>query len=85
VEEHMKLFYLSLGIIVIGLTLLLYWETWFLIVPLLSPKGSYPMILGFIPALPLIWLGWRLVQNAGITPLKPNAVSAEGEGTTAGS
>jgi threonine/homoserine/homoserine lactone efflux protein len=75
-EEYMKLFYLSLGIIVIGLSLLLYSEP-FIIVPLVSPDGSYPMILGFIPALPLIWLGWTSVKKAG-TPRKPNAASAEG-------
>ena len=72
----MKLFYLSLGIIVIGLSLLLYSEA-FIIVPLVSPDGSYPMILGFIPALPLIWLGWTSVKKAA-TPRKPNAASAEG-------
>ena len=47
----MKLFYLSLGIIVIGLSLLLY-LTAFIIVPLVSPEGSYPSLLGFIPAFP---------------------------------
>jgi hypothetical protein len=78
VEEHMKLFYLSLGIIVIGLSLLLYSEA-FIIVPMVSPEGSYPMILGFIPALPLIWLGWILVKKARIIPSKPNAASAEGK------
>jgi hypothetical protein len=72
----MKLFYLSLGIIVIGFSLLLYWET-FIIVPSVSPEGSYPMILSFIPALPLIYLGWVLVKKAAITPLKRNAASAE--------
>ena len=74
----MKLFYLSLGIIVIGVSLLLYSRA-FIIVPMVSPAGSYPMILGFIPALPLIWLGWRLVKKAGISSLKPNAASAEGK------
>jgi threonine/homoserine/homoserine lactone efflux protein len=74
----MKLFYLSLGIIVIGLSLLLY-LTAFIIVPLVSPEGSYPMILSFIPALPLIWLGWTLVKKARTTPLKCDAVSAEGK------
>jgi hypothetical protein len=78
VEEHMKLFYLSLGIIVIGFSLLLYSET-FIIVPLVSPEGSYPMILSFIPALPLIYLGWILVKKAAITPLKRNLASAEGK------
>ena len=73
----MKLFYLSLGIIVIGFSLLLYSET-FIIVPSVSPEGSYPMILSFIPALPLIYLGWILVKTA-ITPLKRNAASAEGK------
>ena len=75
----MKLFYLSLGIIVIGVTLLLYIIVPLVSVPLVSPAGSYPMILGFIPALPLIWLGWRLVKKAGISSLKPNAASAEGK------
>jgi hypothetical protein len=74
----MKLFYLSLAIIVIGLSLLLY-LTAFIIVPLVSPEGSYPMTLGFIPALPLIWLGWTLVKKARIAPLKRNALSAEGK------
>ena len=72
----MKLFYLSLGIIVIGLSLLLYSET-FIIVPSVSPEGSYPMILSFIQALTLIYLGWTLVKKARITPLKCNALSAE--------
>ncbi|HET9885224.1 MAG TPA: hypothetical protein VFS81_26050 [Candidatus Binatia bacterium] len=75
----MKLFYLSLGIIVIGLSLLLYIIVPLVSVPLLSPESSYPMILGFIPALPLVWLGWTLVKNAGIVPLKRNAASAEGK------
>ena len=74
----MKLFYLSLGIIVIGLSLLLYIIVPLVSVPLVSPEGSYPMILGFIPALPLVWLAWTLVKNAGITPLKRNGASAEG-------
>jgi threonine/homoserine/homoserine lactone efflux protein len=83
----MKLFYcwgwfwvkellLSVGIIVIGHSLLLYLEA-FIVVPLVSPDGSYPMILGFIPALPLIWLGWTSVKKVGTTR-KPNAASAEG-------
>ena len=72
----MKLFYLSLGIIVIGLSLLLYSQTLF-IVPLVSPEGSYPVILGFLPALPLIWLGWLLVKKARITSLNANVASAE--------
>ena len=75
----MKLFYRSLGIIVIGLTLLLYWQAWFVIVPWLSPKSSYPMILEFIPALPLMYLGWRLIKKAGSIPLQPNAASAQGK------
>ncbi|HKX49115.1 MAG TPA: hypothetical protein VJQ48_01705 [Candidatus Binatia bacterium] len=75
----MKLFYLSLGIIVIGLSLLLYITVPLVAVPYVSSKGSYPMILGFIPALPLVWLGWTLVKNAGIIPLKRNAASAAGK------
>ena len=75
----MKLFYLSLGIIVIGLSLLLYITVPLVAVPYVSSEGSYPMILGFIAALPSIWLGWTLVKKAGITPLKRNAVSGEGK------
>ena len=74
----MKLFYISLGMIVIGLSLLLY-LTAFIIVPLVSPEGSYPMTLGFIPALPLIWLSWTLIKKGRITPLKCDALSVEGK------
>jgi len=72
----MKLIYLSLGITVIGLSLLLYIAVPLVAVPYVSSKGSYSMILGFIPALPSIWLGWTLVKKSGITPFKRDAVSA---------
>ena len=51
VEEHMKLFYLSLGIIVIGLSLLLYIIVPLVSVTLVSPEYSYPEDLRLHPGI----------------------------------
>jgi hypothetical protein len=73
----MKLFYLSLGVVIIGFTLLVYFQTWFILTHLISPMDSSPMI--FILALPLIWLVWIIVKKARIIPpLRNKLVESNG-------
>ena len=66
-KQSQRTIYFLLGIGSLLLGLAVYLATWFLVFPLILPKGRYPVLIAAIPALPFAWLAWKFLNKAGVS------------------